>query len=50
VVKRREDLTSPRANRRIGVQYDSDAFGAFSLSYSPLGRPQPDGNHRDSDG
>jgi uncharacterized membrane protein len=32
VVKRREDLTSPRANRRIGVQYDSDAFGAFSES------------------
>ena len=32
MVKRREDLTSPRANRRIGVQYDSDAFGAFSES------------------
>jgi uncharacterized membrane protein len=32
VVKRREDLTAPRATRRIGVQYDSDAFGRFSES------------------
>jgi len=31
-VKRREDLTSPRSRRRLGVQYDSDAFGAFSES------------------
>ena len=31
-MKRREDLTSPRASRRIGVQYDSDAFGNFSES------------------
>lgn len=31
-MKRREDLTSPRSRRRLGVQYDSDAFGAFSES------------------
>jgi uncharacterized membrane protein len=31
-VKRREDLTTPRAARRVGVQYDSDRFGAFSES------------------
>jgi uncharacterized membrane protein len=31
-VKRREDLTSPRSRRKIGVQYDSDVFGAFSES------------------
>ncbi len=31
MVKRREDLTSPRsAGRRIEVPYDSDAFGRFS--------------------
>ena len=31
MVKRREDLTSPRsASRRIEVPYDSDAFGRFS--------------------
>jgi uncharacterized membrane protein len=32
MVKRREDLTAPRASRRIGVQYDADAFGRFSES------------------
>ena len=32
MVKRREDLTSPRASRRIGVEYDSDAFGRFTES------------------
>ena len=32
MVKRREDLTTPRAKRRIGVQYDADAFGRFSES------------------
>jgi uncharacterized membrane protein len=32
MVKRREDLTAPRAPRRIGVQYDADAFGRFSES------------------
>jgi uncharacterized membrane protein len=32
MVKRREDLTEPRATRRIGVQYDADAFGRFSES------------------
>jgi uncharacterized membrane protein len=32
MVKRREDLTAPRQSRRIGVQYDSDAFGRFSES------------------
>ncbi len=33
-MKRREDLHSPRAERRVGVgvQYDSDRFGAFSES------------------
>jgi uncharacterized membrane protein len=31
-VKRYEDLSAPRATRRIGVQYDSDAFGAFAES------------------
>lgn len=30
MVKRREDLTAPRAARRIGVTYDADAFGQFS--------------------
>jgi uncharacterized membrane protein len=30
MVKRREDLTAPRANRRIGMTYDADAFGQFS--------------------
>ena len=31
-MRRREDLTAPRAARRVGVQYDSDRFGAFSES------------------
>ena len=31
-MKRREDLTSPRSRRKLGVQYDSDVFGAFSES------------------
>jgi uncharacterized membrane protein len=31
-VKRREDLTTPRAVGRVGVTYDSDRFGAFSES------------------
>ena len=31
-MKRREDLSAPRSARRLGVQYDSDAFGAFSES------------------
>jgi len=30
MVKRREDLTAPRASRRIGMSYDPDAFGQFS--------------------
>lgn len=32
MVKRREDLTTPRDRRRLDVQYDSDAFGRFSES------------------
>lgn len=31
-MKRREDLTTPRQNRRLGVHYDPDAFGQFSES------------------
>ncbi len=31
-MKRQEDLTTPRAARRLDVQYDSDAFGAFAES------------------
>jgi uncharacterized membrane protein len=31
-VKRREDLGTPRAAGRVGVQYDSDAFGRFAES------------------
>ena len=31
-MKRREDLTTPRAVGRVGVTYDSDRFGAFSES------------------
>ena len=27
---RRQDLTSPRQGRRIGVSYDSEAFGQFA--------------------
>ena len=30
MVRRREDLTTPRASRRLGLSYDSDAFGRFS--------------------
>jgi uncharacterized membrane protein len=29
-MKRREDLTTPRHRRRLGVHYDPDAFGQFS--------------------
>lgn len=32
MVKRREDLSAPRATRRIGVTYDADAFGRFAES------------------
>jgi len=32
MVKRREDLTTPRTGRRLGVSYDPDAFGHFSES------------------
>jgi len=32
MVKRREDLGSPRAARRLDVHYDPDAFGRFSES------------------
>jgi uncharacterized membrane protein len=31
-MKRQEDLTTPRTARRLGVQYDSDAFGVFAES------------------
>ena len=31
-MKRREDLSAPREARRLGVQYDSDAFGKFAES------------------
>ena len=31
-MKRKEDLTTPRERRRIGVHYDPDAFGQFSES------------------
>jgi len=31
-MKRREDLTTPRQSRRLGVHYDPDAFGQFSES------------------
>jgi uncharacterized membrane protein len=31
-MKRKEDLTTPRQRRRIGVHYDPDAFGQFSES------------------
>lgn len=31
-MKRHEDLSAPRAVRRIGVQYDADVFGNFSES------------------
>jgi uncharacterized membrane protein len=29
-MKRREDLTTPRQRRRLGVHYDPEAFGRFS--------------------
>ena len=35
-MKRREDLSAPRSARRLGVQYDSDAFGAFAESIANL--------------
>jgi len=31
-VKRRENLSTPRSSRRVGVHYDPDTFGAFSES------------------
>ena len=31
-MKRREDLSTPRQGRRLGVHYDPDAFGQFSES------------------
>jgi uncharacterized membrane protein len=31
-MKRREDLSTPRQNRRLSVHYDPDAFGQFSES------------------
>jgi len=31
-MKRREDLSAPRASGRVGVSYDSDTFGRFSES------------------
>jgi len=31
-MKRREDLSAPRASRRVGMYYDPDTFGAFSES------------------
>ena len=31
-MKRREDLTTPRAAGRVGVSYDADVFGRFSES------------------
>ena len=30
MVKRREDLTTPRAARRLGLGYDAEAFGRFA--------------------
>ena len=32
MVKRHEDLSAPRAGRRLDVTYDSDVFGQFSES------------------
>lgn len=32
MVKRREDLTAPRASRRFGLGYDKEAFGRFAES------------------
>lgn len=31
-MKRREDLSAPRAARRLGMSYDADAFGEFAES------------------
>ncbi|MBA3287394.1 MAG: DUF1003 domain-containing protein [Acidimicrobiia bacterium] len=31
-MRRREDLTAPRAKRRLAVSYDAEAFGRFSES------------------
>ena len=31
-MKRRNDLTTPRQRRRVGIHYDPDAFGSFSES------------------
>jgi uncharacterized membrane protein len=31
-MRRRDDLTTPRQRRRLGVHYDPDAFGQFSES------------------
>jgi len=36
VVRRREDLTAPRAARRIGLGYDAEAFGQFAESIARL--------------
>ena len=35
-MKRREDLTTPRAAGRVGVSYDSDTFGRFAESIANL--------------
>jgi uncharacterized membrane protein len=35
-VSRRDDLTTPRQRRRIGVHYDPEAFGRFSESVARL--------------
>ena len=32
MVRRRDDLTTPRRRRRFDVTYDSEAFGRFSES------------------
>ena len=29
-MKRRNDLSTPRQRRRVGIHYDPDAFGQFS--------------------
>ena len=31
-MKRRQDLSTPRQRRRVGIHYDPDAFGSFSES------------------
>ena len=35
-MKRREDLTTPRQNRRLGVHYDPDAFGELAERFAAL--------------